>query len=67
MWIFSSDLQLIGVLIAKYNLSNDRIRNSIQFKSYSPVRPLSGSDESSDLSFDSENYDSNTKMYPTRI
>ena len=28
MWIFSSDLQLVGVLIVEYNLSNDRIRNS---------------------------------------
>ena len=43
MWIFSSDLQLIGVLIAKYNLSNDRIRNNDQLKHYSPLSPLSGS------------------------
>ena len=43
MWIFSSDLQLIGVLIAKYNLSNDRIRNNDQLKSCNPLSPLSGS------------------------
>ena len=43
MWIFSSDLQLIDVLIAEYNLSNDRIRNSDQLKSCSPLRLLSGS------------------------
>ena len=35
MWIFSSDLQLIGVFIAKYNLSNDRIKNNDQLKSCS--------------------------------
>ena len=28
MWIFNSDLQFVGVLIAEYHLSNDRIRNS---------------------------------------
>ena len=28
MWIFSSDLQLIGALFAKYSLSNDRMRNN---------------------------------------
>ena len=43
MWIFSSDLQLIGVLIIKYNLSNDRIRNNDQLKSCIPLSPLSGS------------------------
>ena len=43
MWIFSSDLQLIGVLIAKYKLSNDRIRNNDQLKKCSPISPLSGS------------------------
>ena len=43
MWIFSSDLQLIGVLIAKYNLPNDRIRNNDQLKSCSPLSSLSGS------------------------
>ena len=32
MWIFSSDLQFDGVLIAEYHLSNDRIRNSDQYK-----------------------------------
>ena len=40
MWILSSDLQLIGVLIAEYNLTNDRIRNSNQLKS--PLSILSG-------------------------
>ena len=43
MWIFSSDLQFIGVLITEYHLSNDRIRNSDQHKSCSPVSFLSGS------------------------
>jgi len=43
MWIFSFDLQLFGVLIAEYNLSNDRTRNSDQLKSYSSLRLLSGS------------------------
>ena len=43
MWIFSSDLQLVGVLIAEYNLSNDRIRNSDQLKRYSSLSLLSGS------------------------
>ena len=43
MWIFSSDLQLVGVLIAEYNLSNDRIRDSDQLKSCIPLRLLSGS------------------------
>ena len=43
MWIFSSDLQFVGVLIAEYSLSNDRIRNSDQLKSYSPLNLLSGS------------------------
>jgi len=28
MWIFSSDQQLVGVLVVEYNLSNDRIRDS---------------------------------------
>ena len=60
MWIFSSDMQLIGVLIAKYNLSNDRIRNNDQLKSCSPL-------ESSDVSSGNGSYDSNTKMYPARI
>jgi len=43
MWIFNSDLQLIGVLITKYSLSNNRIRNNDQLKSCSPLSPLSGS------------------------
>jgi len=43
MWIFNSDLQPIGVLIAKYNLSNDRIKNNDQLKSCNPLSPLSGS------------------------
>ena len=43
MWIFSSDLQFVGVLIAEYHLSNDRIKNSDQHKSCSPVSLLSGS------------------------
>ena len=43
MWIFSSDLQLVGVLIDKYNLSNDRIRNSNQLKSCIPLSLLSRS------------------------
>ena len=67
MWIFNSDLQLVGVLIAVYNLSNDKIRNSDQHKSCSSVSPLSGSSESSDIRFGSKSYDSNTKMYPVRI
>jgi len=41
MWIFSSDLQLVGVLIAEYNLSNDRIKNSDQLKSCNPLSFLS--------------------------
>ena len=40
-WIFSSDLQFIGVLITEYHLSNDIIRNSDQHKSCSPVSILS--------------------------
>ena len=67
MWIFSSDLQHIGVLIAKYILSNDRIRNNDQLKSCIPLSSLSDHLESSDLSSGSESYDSNTKMYPARI
>ena len=67
MWILSSDLQLIGVLIAKYNLSNDRIRNNNQLMNCSPLGWLSGHLESSDMSPGSESYDSNTKMYPARI
>ena len=43
MWIFSSDMQLVGVLIAEYNLSNDRIRNSDKRKSCSPLGLLSES------------------------
>ena len=43
MWIFNSDLQLIGMLIVEYNLSNDRIRNNDQLKNCSPLSPLSGS------------------------
>ena len=42
MWIFNSDMQLIGVLIAEYNLSNNRIRNIDQHKRYSPLSRLSG-------------------------
>ena len=67
MWIFSFDLQFVGVLIAEYRLSNDRIRNSDQHKSCSPISRLFGSFESSDLRFDSESYDSNTEIYPVRI
>ena len=43
MWIFSSDLQFVSVLIVEYHLSNDRIRNSDQHKSCSPGSRLSGS------------------------
>ena len=43
MWILNSDLQLIGVLIAKYNLFNDKIRNNDQLKSCTSLSPLSGS------------------------
>ena len=43
MWIFSSDLQLVGVLIAEYNLTNDRIINSDQLKGCSPLSLLSES------------------------
>ena len=43
MWIFISDLQLIGALFAKYSLLNDRIRNNDQLKSFSPLSALSGS------------------------
>ena len=68
MWIFSSDLQFVGVLIAEYHLSNDRIRNSNQHKSCSSISPLFLDHlESSDLRFGSESYDSNTEMYPVRI
>ena len=42
MWIFSFDLQLVGVLIAEYNLSNDRIRDNDQLKSCNPSSLLSG-------------------------
>ena len=63
MWIINSDLHLIGVLIAEYNLSNDRIRNSDQLKGCTPLSYL----DSSDLSFYSKSYDSNTKIYPVRI
>ena len=66
MWIFGSDLQLVGMLIAEYNLSNDRIRNSDQLKSCSPLSLLSDHLESLDFNFGSESYDSNTKMYPVR-
>ena len=51
------------MLIAEYNLSYDRIRNNDQRKSCSLLSLLSGSFESSDLRFDSESYDSNTKIY----
>ena len=37
-----SDMQLVGVLITEYDLSNDRIRNSDQHKNYNPLSPLSG-------------------------
>jgi len=63
MWIFNSDLQLIGVLIAEYNLSNDRIRNSDQRESCIPFSLPLNHLESLDLSFHSESYDSNSKMY----
>ena len=43
MWIFSSDLQFVGMLITEYHLSNDRIRNSDQHKRCSPISLLSGS------------------------
>ena len=43
MWIFNSDMQLVGMLIAGYNLLNDRIGNSDQRKSCSPLSLLSGS------------------------
>jgi len=43
MWIFSSDLQFIGLMIAEYNLLNDRIKNSDQLKSCKPLNRLSES------------------------
>ena len=43
MWIFSSDLQFVSVLITEYHLSNDRIRNSNQHTSCSPLSLISGS------------------------
>jgi len=43
MWIFCSDLQFVGVLITEYHLSDDRVRNSDQHKSCSPVSFLSRS------------------------
>ena len=43
MWILSSDLQLVGIFIAEYNLSNDIIKNSDQLKSCNPLSLLSGS------------------------
>ena len=43
MWIFNSNIQLVGVLIAEYNLLNDRIRISDQHKSCSPLSLLFGS------------------------
>ena len=67
MWIFSSDLQLVGVLIAEYHLSNDRIRNSDQHKSCIPISLLFGSSWIIRFEFGSESYDSNSKMYPVRI
>jgi len=67
MWIFSSDLQLVSVLIAEYNLLNDRIRNSDQLKSCNPLSFFLDHLESSDLCFSRESYDSNTKIYPVRI
>ena len=50
IWISNSDLQLVGVLIAEYNLSNDRIRNSDQRKSCNHLYFLLDHLESSDLS-----------------
>ena len=32
MWIFSSDLQFVNVLITEYHLSNDRIRIVINLR-----------------------------------
>ena len=67
MWIFSSDLQFIGMLIAEYNLSNDRIRISVNLRVVALYIFFLDHLKSSDLSFGSESYDSNTKMYPVRI
>ena len=67
MWQISSDLQFVGVLIAEYHLSNNKIRNSDQHKSCSFVSPLSGSSWIINLRFGSESYDLNTEMYSVRI
>ena len=32
MWIFSSDLQFVGVLITEYHLSNDRLEIVINIR-----------------------------------
>ena len=52
------------MLIAEYDLSNDRIKNSGQHTNYSPLIPCSEHLELSDLSFCNESYDQNTKRYP---
>ena len=43
---FNSNLQAVGVLIAKYHLPNDRIGMSDQQKNYSPLSLPSGALES---------------------
>jgi len=42
IWIFNFDMQLVVLMIVEYNLSNDRIKNSDQCKSCSPLSLLSG-------------------------
>ena len=64
MWIFSSDLQLIGGLIAEYTLLMTELAIIINVRLIALYDFFLDHLKSSDLRFDSESYDTNIKMYP---
>ena len=67
IWIFSSDLQFVGVLIAECNLPMTELEIVINIRVVALYVCFLDHLESLDLSFDTKSYDSNTKIYLVRI